>query len=127
MHVMRIVPNVVSDEFSTSSDFYGSMFDMTVSVELDGWYLQLMAESDPRLNVGFLTPNHRLVGDGAAPATPSSVVVTVHVDDVDEAYARAQSLDAEIVVAIRNEDYGQRRFVVVDPNGVLLNVMSPAP
>jgi uncharacterized glyoxalase superfamily protein PhnB len=51
-------------------------------------------------------------------------VLTVHVDDVDEAYERALRLGAEVLVEIRDEDHGQRHFVTVDPNGLLLNVMS---
>jgi uncharacterized glyoxalase superfamily protein PhnB len=53
-----------------------------------------------------------------------STVLTIHVDDVDEAYNRAKRLGAEIAAEIRNEDYGQRHFLVVDPNGLVLNVMS---
>jgi uncharacterized glyoxalase superfamily protein PhnB len=51
-------------------------------------------------------------------------VLTIHVDDVDEAYARAQRLGAEIAAEIRDEAHGQRHFLLVDPNGVMLNVMS---
>jgi uncharacterized glyoxalase superfamily protein PhnB len=48
----------------------------------------------------------------------------MHVDDVDGAYGRAQKMGAEIVEEIRDEEYGQRHFLVVDPNGLLINVMS---
>ncbi len=51
-------------------------------------------------------------------------MLTIHVDDVDEAYERAKRLGAEIAAEIRDEEHGQRHFLVVDPNGVLLNVMS---
>ena len=37
---------------------------------------------------------------------------------------RAQRLGAEIAAEIRNEGYGQRHFLLVDPNGLVLNVMS---
>lgn len=124
MKVIRVVPNVASEAFASSRDFYAAMFDLVVSVELDDWYLQLMAESDSRLNIGFVEPGHELFAGRTAPSGPSGVVLTVHVDDVDEAYARARRLGAEIAAEIRNEDHGQRHFLVVDPNGLLLNVMS---
>jgi len=60
----------------------------------------------------------------AAPADTYGVVLTIHVDDVDGAYGRVQKMGAEIAEEIRNEEYGQRHFLVVDPNGLLLNVMS---
>lgn len=31
---------------------------------------------------------------------------------------------ATILLDIRDEDYGQRHFLVVDPNGLVLDVMS---
>ncbi len=49
MTVIRIVPNLSSGAFVASRDFYAAMFDFVVSVELDDWYLQLMAESDTML------------------------------------------------------------------------------
>ena len=95
-----------------------------VSVDNDDWYLQLMPESNTTLNIGFVKPEHELfAGRNASPRT-YGVVLTIHVDDVDEAYERAKKLGAEIAAEIRNEDYGQRHFLVIDPNGLVLNVMS---
>jgi predicted enzyme related to lactoylglutathione lyase len=124
MEVIRIVPNLASEAFVSSRDFYVAMFDLVVSVELDDWYLQLMAESDTHLNIGFVKPEHELFAGRSVSSGPSGVVLTIHVDDVDEAYARARRLGAEIAAEIRNEQHGQRHFLVVDPNGLLLNVMS---
>jgi predicted enzyme related to lactoylglutathione lyase len=124
MRVIRIVPNLSSEAFVASRDFYAAIFDLVVSVELDDWYLQLMAESDTMLNIGFVKPDHELFAGRTASSGTYGVVLTVHVDDVDEAYKRAKKLGAEIAAEIRDEEYGQRHFLVVDPNGLVLNVMS---
>jgi predicted enzyme related to lactoylglutathione lyase len=124
MKVMRIVPNLSSEAFVASRDFYAAMFDLVVSVELDDWYLQLMPESNTMLNIGFVKPDDALFAGRPASSGTYGVVLTIHVDDVDEAYRRAKRLGAEIAAEIRNEDYGQRHFLVVDPNGLVLNVMS---
>jgi uncharacterized glyoxalase superfamily protein PhnB len=124
MNVIRIVPNVSSEAFAASRDFYVAMFDLVISVELDDWYLQLMPESNAMLNIGFVQPDHELFAGRRPSGGAEGLVLTIHVDDVDEAYERAQRLGAEIAAEIRDEDYGQRHFLVVDPNGVLLNVMS---
>lgn len=124
MKVLRIVPNVSSEAFVASREFYAEMFDLVVSVDLDDWYLQLMPESDSRLNIGFVKPDHELFAGRSMASGAYGVVLTIHVDDVDEAYNRAKRLGAEIAAEIRNEDYGQRHFLVVDPNGLVLNVMS---
>jgi uncharacterized glyoxalase superfamily protein PhnB len=125
MRVLRIVPNVSSESFGACRDFYVDLFDLVVSVELDDWYLQLMSPDEPTVNIGFVKPGHELFADRTASDDGcSSLVLTIHVDDVDEAYARAQRRGAEIVTGIRDEHHGQRHFLVVDPNGLLLNVMS---
>jgi catechol 2,3-dioxygenase-like lactoylglutathione lyase family enzyme len=124
MNVVRIVPNVACDAFAASRDFYAALFDLEVSVELDDWYLQLMPPSNRMLNLGFIKPEHELFAGRTGAVGADGLVLTIHVDDVDEAYERAQRLGAEIALEIRDEEYGQRHFVVVDPNGVLLNVMS---
>jgi predicted enzyme related to lactoylglutathione lyase len=124
MKVLRIVPNMSSDRFEASRDFYLDIFDLVVSVELGSWYLQLMAPEEHSLNVGFVEPGNELFAGRAAPPGEYSLVLTIQVDGVDEAYARARQRGAEIAMEIRDEDYGQRHFLVVDPNGLLLNVMS---
>lgn len=124
MKVIRIVPNLSSEAFVASRDFYAAIFDLVVSVELDDWYLQLMSESDTKFNIGFVKSDSELFAGRTASSGTYGVVLTIHVDDVDEAYKRAKRLGAEIAAEIRNEEYGQRRFLLVDPNGLVLNVMS---
>ena len=45
--------------------------------------------------------------------------IYVAVKDADAAYARAQAAGAEIVMAIRDTDYGSRDFSARDPEGHL--------
>jgi predicted enzyme related to lactoylglutathione lyase len=125
MKTVRIVPNIASDRFEETRSFYSELFDLVVSVEHDGWYLQLMPSDTPSVNLGVLRPGHEFFGGRPSPAGRYSMVLTIHVDEVDEAHARAKRRGAEIIQEIRDEEYGQRHFLVVDPNGLVLNVMSP--
>jgi len=123
LKVLRIVPNVASDRFEATREFYVDLFDLEVSVDFD-WYLQFMACNDRSLNVGFLPPASEFFGGRVVTTGEHSVVITIQVDDVDEAYKRARQRAAEIPLELRDEDYGQRHFLVVDPNGLVLNVMT---
>jgi uncharacterized glyoxalase superfamily protein PhnB len=124
MRVLRIVPNISSDRFEASREFYMDLFNLVVSVEHGNWYLQLMEPDDRLLNVGFLEPGHEFFAGRTARPGEYSLVLTIQVDEVDEAYARALQRGAEILLEIRDEEYGQRHFLVLDPNGLLLNIMS---
>jgi len=51
--------------------------------------------------------------------------VTFIVDDVDITYRKALDMGLPIIQAPRNEFYGQRRFLLKDPNGCLVDICSP--
>jgi hypothetical protein len=57
--------------------------------------------------------------DATGPVNP---VLTVKVDDVEEAYASAQRLGYEIVHPLTTEPWGIRRFFVRLPGGGALNI-----
>jgi uncharacterized glyoxalase superfamily protein PhnB len=50
---------------------------------------------------------------------PSNEAVYVVCDDPDALFARATGAGAEVVVELRDEDYGSRGFTVRDPEGNL--------
>jgi len=50
--------------------------------------------------------------------------VSVEVGDVDATHARAVELGYEVVYPLRDEDWGVRRFMVRDPAGRVVNVLS---
>ena len=50
--------------------------------------------------------------------------ISIEVDNVDEIYQRAKSMDLKIPYEITDEPWGVRRFFVVDPFGKIVNMMS---
>lgn len=54
-------------------------------------------------------------------------MLTVVVDDVDTVHARARAAGIEIVEPPTDLFYGQRRMLVTDPNGLLVDVSSECP
>lgn len=57
--------------------------------------------------------------DGTAPQNP---LLTVKVDDVEEAYAAARRRGYEVVHPLTTEPWGIRRFLVRAPDGTVLNI-----
>ncbi len=57
--------------------------------------------------------------DASAPENP---LLTVQVDDVDDAYAAARRRGYEIVHPLTTEPWGIRRFFVRAPDGSVLNI-----
>lgn len=57
--------------------------------------------------------------------TASGILLTFEVDNVDAVYARFLAAGLPIISPLRNEDFGQRHFITADPNGVLVDVITP--
>jgi uncharacterized glyoxalase superfamily protein PhnB len=50
--------------------------------------------------------------------------ISVEVDDLDVVHARALELGHEVIYSLRDEDWGVRRFMLRDPAGRVVNVLS---
>ena len=59
-------------------------------------------------------------------ALEADLYVTL-VDNVDAIHERAQARDVDIVLSLRDEEFGQRHFMVRDPNGILVDVVKTIP
>ena len=120
---MRILTNICSQDLPASKDFYVSLLDLRVKYDSD-WYVQLCTADNPEIEYGIIDRDHALVPE-AYRHRPTGMYVTFVVHDVDASYKRALELGAPIVQELRNEFYGQRRFLTQDPNGCLVDICSP--
>lgn len=51
--------------------------------------------------------------------------MSIEVDDVDAVHARAVAARLEMPLGLRNETFGQRHFMAIDPAGTLVDVITP--
>ncbi|MET7869326.1 VOC family protein [Streptomyces cyaneofuscatus] len=113
MTVRRVMPLVQSEAMRESREFYGLLgFEEVMN---HGWIMTLAPPSHPMAQLSIIT------SDATAPVTPD---LSVEVDDVDAAYAVVRESGAEIVHPLQDEEWGVRRFMVRDPNGRVVNVLS---
>ncbi|MDI2127696.1 VOC family protein [Yinghuangia seranimata] len=113
MSVRRVVPDVASERFAESRDFYGLLG--LVEVMNHGWVMTLASPENPTAQVTFASHD-------ATAAVRADM--SIEVDDVDAVYAAVVASGAEIVHPLRDEEWGVRRFFAVDPNGRVVNVVS---
>ncbi len=123
MSFSRILTNVCADDLPACRDFYIQLLGFEVKYDSD-WYVQLGAPGSRDLEFGIIKRTHDLV-PAAYQTPPSGMYVTFVVPNVDEVYQKAQAMGANILQEPRNEFYGQRRFLVLDPAGCLIDVCSP--
>ena len=114
MSIRRVVPNVKSDRFDESREFYADFLGFDVAMDM-GWVMTFASGSNPTAQVTVLAGS-----DDAAPHPQMSIEVA----DVDALHAKAVARGLQIVYPLTDEPWGVRRFYVVDPNGTVINIMS---
>jgi uncharacterized glyoxalase superfamily protein PhnB len=111
MTIARAVPNIRSDRPAETRDFFVGL-GFEVVMDLD-WVVTVASPSNPSAQVTIVGND-----DMAAPG------ISVEVADVDAAHAQAVEQGLEIAYPLRDEEWGVRRFMLREPGGTVVNVLS---
>ena len=111
MAIRRAVPNIRSDQPVETRKFF-ELLGFEVAMDL-GWVLTLTSPANPTAQVTIIGNE-----DPAAPG------ISVEVDDVDAVHTKAMELGLEIAYPLRDEEWGVRRFMLREPSGTMVNVVS---
>jgi uncharacterized glyoxalase superfamily protein PhnB len=112
MTAQRTVPNIRSDRAAETRDFFVALLDFEVAMDL-GWVVTLASPTNPSAQVTIIAND-----DPAAPG------ISVEVDDVDAVHAGAVKRGLEIAYPLRDEEWGVRRFMLREPSGTIVNILS---
>jgi catechol 2,3-dioxygenase-like lactoylglutathione lyase family enzyme len=110
--VTRAVPNIKSDRPAETRDFFVDLLGFEVVMDLD-WVLTVASPENRSAQVTIVGND-----DMAAPG------ISVEVRDVDAVHATAVERGLQIVYSLRDEEWGVRRFMLREPSGTLVNVVS---
>lgn len=114
MAVRRVVPNVFDEHPAATREFYTEVFDFDVAMDL-GWISTIASPANPNAQISIVEQ------DGEHGRDP---FVSIEVDDVDAVHTQAVELGHEVVYELRDEPWGVRRFMLRDPAGRTVNVLS---
>lgn len=118
-------PVLMTADVGATAAFYQDMFGFRPLFAAD-WYVHLQAAGDSNVNLAILHGDHDTIpamGRGRA----AGLLLNFEVADVDAVHARLAAAGAEIVLPLRDEDFGQRHFIMAAPDGVLIDVITPIP
>jgi uncharacterized glyoxalase superfamily protein PhnB len=111
MAINRAVPNVKSDRPAATRDFFVELgFEVVMDL---GWVITVASSANPSVQVNIIGNDD-----------PSAPGMSVEVADVDAVHAAAVERGLEIAYPLRDEDWGVRRFMLRDPSGTTVNVLS---
>ena len=114
MTIRRVVPNIRSDRSADTRDFFVDLLGFEVAMDLD-WVATLASPDNPSLQVSIVSND-----DMAAPG------ISIEVADVDAIHAKALERGLEIAYPLRDEEWGVRRFMLREPSGTIVNILSHA-
>jgi predicted enzyme related to lactoylglutathione lyase len=117
LSIKRVVPDLGTDRLDESREFYIQAFGFEVTMDL-GWIVTLASPDNPTAQINLL----RRTGPSDSQNAPD---LTIEVTDVDAVHDIAVERGLEVIYPLTDEEWGVRRFLVTDPDGLILNVMSP--
>lgn len=124
MNLTSFYPVICTSRLKESHDFYTRLMGFETTFEAD-WYVSLRRPGTPAYELALLDHDHpTLPAPYRHPAR--GLLLNFEVSDVDAEWERlvvGEGLRAEL--ELRSEDFGQRHFIVADPNGVLIDVITP--
>ena len=109
------MPNIRSERPAETRDFFVDLLGFEVAMDM-GWVVTVASPTNPSVQVTIVGGD-----DMAAPG------ISVEVTDVDAIHAKAAERGLEIVYPLRDEEWGVRRFMLRDPSGTIVNVLSHVP
>lgn len=123
MKCTQFYPVLMSEQVAATARFYIKHFRFAPQFEND-WYVHLQSTEDPAVNLAVLQSGHATIPTRAR-VQAGGLLLNFEVDDVDAEFERARAANLPILLPLRNEPFGQRHFITEDPNGVLIDVITP--
>jgi uncharacterized glyoxalase superfamily protein PhnB len=113
--ISRAVPNIRSERPAETRDFFVQLLGFEVAMDIE-WVVTLASPTNPSVQLNIISND-----DPAAPG------ISVEVADVDAVHATAVEQGFDIVYPLRDERWGVRRFMLREPSGTTVNVLSHRP
>ena len=119
MTIRRVVPNILSPDMDASHTFFGGFLGINVVMDL-GWIVTYASPNNPTAQIS-ISPGDALDGQQMRP------YLTIEVEDVAAVHAGAVARGYDVVHPLTDEPWGVRRFFVVEPGGLVLNILGHTP
>jgi len=115
--ILRIVPNIYSNDMEASKKFYIKFLDMELVMDRE-WVLTFASKENPKAQISIFQNDEKKSLDNKA------IFLSIEVSDINQWYERANKQKIEIVYPITIEPWGIKRFFIKEPNGATINLLS---
>lgn len=123
MRTTQFYPLIQTKDVAATAAFYIQNFGFKALFESD-WYFHLQSTADAAINLTVLQADHETIPASARGVT-QNLILSFEVEDVDAEDTRLQNNGISVVQPLRDEPHGQRHAIYCDPNGILIDVITP--
>lgn len=122
---MQIVDSyqvIITDRIRECRAFYATWFGFGVAFEAS-WFVLLTHPDAGTVSIAFMSPDHPSSPPSPGEHRGDGSFITLQVADAAAAYARVVGAGLQCALPLTDEPWGQRRFGVVDPAGMWIDVV----
>ncbi|GAA1389582.1 VOC family protein [Pseudonocardia kongjuensis] len=117
-------PVLATDDVAAARAFWTGPMGFEITFDAD-WYVSLRREGH---EIAVLDRDHPTIPEAYRGRSAAGVLVNLEVDDVDAEWTRLVVQGGlPVALELRDEDFGQRHFIVAGPDGVLVDVITEIP
>jgi len=123
IEVDAMFPVMVTGDLAAVKQFYETVFGFTAVFYDANFYLHLISPNNS-IQLGFLLPNHASQPQFLhSIMSPKGFVISLEVKDAAFAYAEAQQMELNFIMALKQEEWRQIHFMIQDPAGFSIDVV----
>ena len=117
-----LYPLLQVTDIAATSRFYQDHFGFKPVFASD-WYMHLRAEPSGQ-QLAIIAYDHDTIPPQGRKPT-SGLMLSFEVADAEAEAARLEAAGVPIAQPLRDEVFGQRHIIAADPNGILIDIITP--
>ena len=123
MQTPSFYPLIQVPDVEATARFYETHLGFVRTFGLD-WYVQLRASSEHPFELAVIAQNHDSI-PSASQGPTRNLILSFYVDNAAAEEQRLAAAGVPIAQPLRDEVFGQRHFIAADPNGILIDIITP--
>lgn len=123
MQMRSLYPLLQVADVDSTARFYETHLGF-VRVFSSDWYVHLRSPAEAVYELAVIAQDHDTIPPSGRGST-TNLILSFEVEDAAVEHARFAAAGITIAQPLRDEVFGQRHFIAADPNGVLLDIITP--
>ncbi|MEP3278562.1 MAG: VOC family protein [Stappiaceae bacterium] len=123
MHISSAYPVLCVEDVKETANFYRAHFRFRTVFEND-WYVHLTNENQEEINLAIMRWDHDSIPEGHR-KNVGGVLINFEVENASELYHQHSNAGLDILQPLRDDPTGQRHYIVRDPAGTLIDIITP--